>query len=277
MNLITQKTAMQEQIASWKSARLKTALVPTMGNLHDGHLSLVETAARHADKVVVSIYVNPTQFAAHEDFDSYPRSYNADSEILRQLGCCDCIYSPKMMYSDSHATMIVPEGAATGLETANRPHFFTGVSTIVMKLFHHVPADIAVFGEKDFQQILVVKQMVADLDVPIQIIASPTIRDHDGLALSSRNSYLTAEQRKIAPILHATLRQLGDDIHAGLPIDTAIQAGKEQILSSGFHSLDYLSYCNGTDLSPLSSLSENSVLLVAATLGSTRLIDNLRL
>jgi len=277
MNFFTHKSEIQKQIASWKSQGLTTALVPTMGNLHDGHLSLVETAARNADKVVVSIYVNPTQFAAHEDFDSYPRSHEADREKLRQLACCDSIYQPKIMYSDSHATMIVPEGAATGLETEKRPHFFKGVSTIVLKLFNHVPADFAIFGEKDFQQVLVIKQMVADLDLPITIISSPTIRDHDGLALSSRNSYLTAQQRAIAPMLYASLRKLGDDIKSGKQIDSAIIAGKERILKGGFDSIDYLSYCNGTDLTPLSAFSEKGVLLVSATLGTTRLIDNLSL
>ncbi|MGB1441917.1 MAG: pantoate--beta-alanine ligase, partial [Candidatus Puniceispirillaceae bacterium] len=203
MQRFTDKTAMQNQINSWKADGLTTAIVPTMGNLHQGHLSLVRTAADHADKVIVSIYINPAQFAAHEDFDTYPRSHDADFSLLEKTGCCDGIYVPDTMYSDSHATMIMPEGAADGFEAEKRPHFFRGVVTIVLKLFNHVPADIAIFGEKDFQQLLVIKQMVADLDVPINIIASPTIRDVDGLALSSRNGYLSAEQRAIAPTLYA--------------------------------------------------------------------------
>ena len=181
------------------------------------------------------------------------------------------------MYSDSHATMIMPEGAADGLEAEKRSHFFRGVTTIVLKLFNHVPADIAIFGEKDFQQLLVIKQMVADLDVPINIIASPTIRDVDGLALSSRNGYLSAEQRTIAPTLYASLQQVRHDIMSGTPIEQAIAAGKQQILDGGFDSLDYLGYCNSADLQPLSHYSKQSVLLVAARLGTTRLIDNLSL
>lgn len=277
MQRFTDKTAMQNQINSWKADGLTTAIVPTMGNLHQGHLSLVKTAADHADKVIVSIYINPAQFAAHEDFDTYPRSHDADFSLLEKTGCCDGIYVPDTMYSDSHATMIMPEGAADGLEAEKRPHFFRGVTTIVLKLFNHVPADIAIFGEKDFQQLLVIKQMVADLDVPINIIASPTIRDVDGLALSSRNGYLSAEQRAIAPTLYASLQQVRHDIMSGTPIEQAIAAGKQQILDGGFDSLDYLGYCNSADLQPLSHYSEQSVLLVAARLGTTRLIDNLSL
>ena len=277
MQRFTDKTAMQNQINSWKADGLTTAIVPTMGNLHQGHLSLVRTAADHADKVIVSIYINPAQFAAHEDFDTYPRSHDADFSLLEKTGCCDGIYVPDTMYSDSHATMIMPEGAADGLEAEKRPHFFRGVTTIVLKLFNHVPADIAIFGEKDFQQLLVIKQMVADLDVPINIIASPTIRDVDGLALSSRNGYLSAEQRAIAPTLYASLQQVRHDIISGTPIEQAIAAGKQQILDGGFDSLDYLGYCNSADLQPLSHYSEQSVLLVAARLGTTRLIDNLSL
>ena len=173
--------------------------------------------------------------------------------------------------------MIMPEGAADGLEAEKRPHFFRGVTTIVLKLFNHVPADIAIFGEKDFQQLLVIKQMVADLDVPINIIASPTIRDVDGLALSSRNGYLSAEQRAIAPTLYVSLQKVRHDIMSGTPIEQAIAAGKQQILDGGFDSLDYLGYCNSANLQPLSHYSEQSVLLVAARLGTTRLIDNLSL
>ena len=277
MQRFTDKTAMQNQINSWKADGLTTAIVPTMGNLHQGHLSLVRTAADHADKVIVSIYINPAQFAAHEDFDTYPRSHDADFFLLEKTGCCDGIYVPDTMYSDSHATMIMPEGAADGLEAEKRPHFFRGVTTIVLKLFNHVPADIAIFGEKDFQQLLVIKQMVADLDVPINIIASPTIRDVDGLALSSRNGYLSTEQRAIAPTLYASLQQVRHDIISGTPIEQAIEAGKQQILDGGFDSLDYLGFCNSADLQPLSHYSEQSVLLVAARLGTTRLIDNLSL
>ena len=277
MQRFTDKTAMQNQINSWKADGLTTAIVPTMGNLHQGHLSLVRTAADHADKVIVSIYINPAQFAAHEDFDTYPKSYDADFSLLEKTGCCDGIYAPDTMYSDSHATMIMPEGAADGLEAEKRPHFFRGVTTIVLKLFNHVPADIAIFGEKDFQQLLVIKQMVADLDVPINVIASPTIRDVDGLALSSRNGYLSAEQRAIAPTLYASLQQVRNDIMSGTPVEQAIAAGKQKILDGGFDSLDYLGYCNSTDLQPLSHYSKQSVLLVAARLGTTRLIDNLNL
>ncbi len=277
MQNFTSKTDIQQQIAEWRSAGQTVAFVPTMGNLHAGHLSLIDTAAAHADKVVTSIFVNPSQFSANEDFDSYPRTRAEDLEKLENAQKCHAVYTPTQMYSDTHATMLHPEGVGLGLEAVSRPHFFIGVATIVLKLFMHVPADKAIFGEKDYQQYLVIKQMVQDLDIDIDIIPSPTIRDDDGLALSSRNGYLNAEDRAIAPVLYQTLCACAAQIKAGEDITKVTSQGIKHIKASGFKEVDYLAYCHRDSLSPLDEYSPASFLLVSARIGSTRLIDNLAL
>ncbi|MDB2513760.1 pantoate--beta-alanine ligase, partial [Alphaproteobacteria bacterium] len=249
-------------------------LVPTMGSIHAGHLALIDAARQAARRVVVSIYVNPTQFAAGEDFASYPRNFQADQQAIDAAGGVDAIYAPQTMYGDNHATSILPAGVAQPMEGASRPHFFTGVATIVFKLFQHVPTNCAVFGEKDFQQLAVLRQMVTDLDLPINLIAHPTIREADGLALSSRNHYLSAGQRAIAPILYQTLSTCAGEIRAGGVIDETLDTAKARLLAAGFDKIDYLDLRDAVHLATSTDASADDRLLVAAWLGETRLIDN---
>ena len=200
---------LRRAVAAWRGRNETVALVPTMGALHDGHLSLVRLARRRADRVVVSIFVNPAQFAPAEDFSTYPRTFGADLALLAEENT-DLVWAPAsvaVMYPDGFATRIFPEGPATaGLEDAFRPDFFKGVATVVAKLFTQVMPDIAVFGEKDYQQLKVVTRMARDLDLPVRVIGAATVREPDGLAMSSRNVYLTADERAAAPVLHRVLR-----------------------------------------------------------------------
>ena len=274
MTVITTSDEMCRTVGSWHAAGDTVSLVPTMGSIHAGHLALIDAARQTARRVVVSIYVNPTQFAAGEDFARYPRNFQADQQAIDAAGGVDAIYAPQTMYGDNHATSIVPAGVAQPMEGARRPRFFTGVATIVFKLFQHVPANFAVFGEKDFQQLAVLRQMVTDLDLPISLIAHPTIREADGLALSSRNRYLTAEQRAIAPILYQTLGTCAGKICAGRAIGETLDAAKARLLAAGFDKIDYLDLRDSVHLAASTDASADDRLLVAAWLGKTRLIDN---
>ena len=274
MMVFTTPDDMRRAISEWRAAGEQLCLVPTMGAIHDGHLALVTAAKKAAKRVVVSIYVNPTQFAAGEDFDSYPRNFQADQQALEAAGGVDAIYAPPVMYGDQHATHIVPSGVALPMEGESRPHFFSGVATIVFKLFQHVPADYAVFGEKDFQQLAVLRQMVGDLDLPILLIGHPTVRESDGLALSSRNHYLSAEQRAIAPLLYQTLGKIAAEILAGADIQQSLDKAKRQLLAGGFTKIDYLDLRDATSLARSLRAKADDRLFVAAWLGETRLIDN---
>jgi pantoate--beta-alanine ligase len=253
-------------------------LVPTMGALHDGHISLVRLARRRARKVVVSIFVNPTQFAAHEDLGSYPRTWKADIAKLIAEGV-DLVWHPdaKTMYPEGFATRVAPEGPAlAGLEDRFRPHFFGGVATVVTKLFTQVRPDLAFFGEKDYQQLKVVTRMARDLDLGVKVIGGAIVRERDGLAMSSRNVYLSAEERRAAPVLFRTLKGTSKRLRAGDDMAAALAAGAAAIGAAGF-ALDYLEARHAETLAPVSSMSEGPVrLLVAAKLGTTRLIDNIR-
>ena len=255
----------------------KVALVPTMGALHAGHLALVRLARRRADRVVVSIFVNPAQFAPHEDFGSYPRTFARDRAALAAVGA-DLIWTPppEVMYPPGFATRIVPDGAATaGLEDAFRPHFFAGVATVVAKLFAQCRPDIAVFGEKDYQQLKVVTRLARDLDLGVKVIGLPTIREKDGLALSSRNVYLSPQERAVAPVLYRTLRACADKIDAGGRTAAVMAQGRRSIERAGF-ALDYLEARHAETLAPIASTKQGPVrLLVAARVGKTRLIDNI--
>ena len=255
----------------------KVALVPTMGALHAGHLALVRAARRRARRVVVSIFVNPTQFAPNEDFASYPRTWATDLAALAALKV-DLIWAPsgQEMYPDGFATRVAPEGAATaGLEDAFRPHFFGGVATVVAKLFTQVRPDFAMFGEKDYQQLKVVTAMARDLDLGVKVIGVPTVREKDGLALSSRNAYLSAAERDAAPALYRTLKDCAARVKAGDPIDTVLAAGRDAIERAGF-AVDYFEARNADTLAPIASRQDGPIrLLVAAKLGRTRLIDNI--
>jgi pantoate--beta-alanine ligase len=253
-----------------------TALVPTMGALHDGHVSLVRLAKRRAAKVIVSIFVNPTQFAPSEDFSSYPRTWKADVAKLAAENV-DLIWNPdvKTMYPEGFATGILTEGPATaGLEDRFRPHFFGGVATVVGKLVIQVRPDFAVFGEKDFQQLRVVTRMARDLDLGVKVIGSKTVRERDGLAMSSRNVYLSPEERRKAPELYRAMKQSAGRLRAGDDLGAAMAGGAELIANAGFV-LDYFEARHADTLAPIASVKDGPVrILVAAKLGTTRLIDN---
>jgi len=268
--------ALRRALDSFSARKATVALVPTMGALHDGHVSLVRLAKRRAAKVVVSIFVNPTQFAPSEDFNSYPRSWKADVARLKAESV-DLIWNPdvKTMYPDGFATKILTEGPATvGLEDRFRPHFFCGVTTVVGKLFTQVRPDFAVFGEKDFQQLRVVTRMAKDLDLGVKMIGSRTVRERDGLAMSSRNVYLSPEERRTAPLLYRTMQETAKRLRAGDDIKAAMAGGAELITNAGFM-LDYFEARHAETLAPISAVKDGPVrILVAAKLGKTRLIDN---
>jgi pantoate--beta-alanine ligase len=266
---------LRAQVRAWREAGDGIALVPTMGALHEGHLELVRLAKSRWRRAVVSIFVNPAQFAPHEDFEHYPRDEAGDLAKLATVGC-DLVWAPggPEMYPHGFATRIVPGGAAEGLESTFRPHFFAGVATVCCKLFTQVAPDIAVFGEKDYQQLCVVRQTVRDLDLPLQIVGLETVREPDGLAMSSRNAYLTADERKVAPLLH---RSIGDIARAAARRDgvaAAVASGKAALEAAGFK-VDYLEVRDAETLQPAGFGTGRPLrVLVAAWLGKTRLIDN---
>jgi pantoate--beta-alanine ligase len=269
--------ALDRATAPFRRAEQTIALVPTMGALHAGHLALVRLARKKADRVIVSIFVNPTQFAPHEDFSSYPRTFETDVDALAPLGV-DLVWAPKAeaMYPPGFATRVAPEGAAmVGLEDKFRPHFFGGVATVVAKLFAQCRPDIAVFGQKDYQQLKVVTRMAQDLDLRVKVIGAPTVREKDGLALSSRNLYLSAAERAVAPTLHRVLADCARRINAGEPIARVMADGRTAIEQAGF-SVDYVEARHAETLAPIATPADGPIrLLVAARLGKTRLIDNL--
>ena len=269
--------ALRREIARWHEAGETVALVPTMGALHAGHMSLVRLARRRADRVVVSIFVNPAQFAPTEDFSTYPRTFDADVAALAEQKV-DLVWAPatvSVMYPEGFATRIVPEGPAkAGLEDAFRPDFFKGVATVVGKLFIQTMPDVAVFGEKDYQQLKVVSRMARDLDLPLKVVGAPTVREADGLAMSSRNVYLSADERAVAPTLRRVLTLCASKIAEGRSIATILAEGREAIERAGF-ALDYLEARHAETLAPVRSAKDGPArLLVAARIGKTRLIDN---
>jgi len=247
-----------------------------MGALHRGHMALIREARRRAKRVVVSIFVNPTQFAPHEDLASYPRSFATDIKALRAENV-DVVWAPAIeaMYPDGFATRLAPEGPAkAGLEDEYRPHFFGGVATVVAKLFTQVSPDFALFGQKDYQQLRVVTQIAKDLDLLVKVIGVPTVREPDGLALSSRNAYLSSAERAVAPMLYKVLKGCASRIKNGEKIERVLNVGRIEVDLAGF-ALDYLEARHALTLAPVVSLKEGPVrLLIAARLGKTRLIDN---
>jgi pantoate--beta-alanine ligase len=270
------KAEIQTIIGGFRAKGERVALVPTMGALHEGHVALVHLARRHADRVVVSIFVNPTQFAPHEDFDRYPRTLGADVQGLGSAKV-DLVYAPSVeeMYPEGFATRVLPDGGpAAGLESDARPHFFGGVATVVTKLFTQVKPDIAVFGEKDWQQLQVVKRMTRDLDLGVEIVPAPTIREADGLALSSRNRYLSPDDRKAAPALHHVLSESAVLISRGAPVGNVMTTARREIEKAGF-TVDYMEARHAESLAPVTDNHHGPIrLLVAARIGGTRLIDN---
>ncbi|HVZ13353.1 MAG TPA: pantoate--beta-alanine ligase [Bauldia sp.] len=267
--------ALRARVTLWRSAGAKVALVPTMGSLHAGHIALVREARKRAGKVVVSIFVNPTQFAPNEDFATYPRDEAAD--LAKLDGLADAVFAPTVaeMYPDGATTSITVSGPANDLESNSRPHFFAGVATVVAKLLQAALPDIAVFGEKDYQQLLVVKRMVADLGFPVEIVGVPTMREADGLALSSRNAYLSPADRAKAPRLHAALVAAAEAIRYGTTPDVALSGAQSKLTAVGFR-VDYVKMRNAETLAPVKDADkEPKRLLAAAWLGKTRLIDNI--
>jgi pantoate--beta-alanine ligase len=269
--------ALRRAIARFQQAGERIALVPTMGALHEGHLSLVRLARRRAKRTIVSIFVNPAQFAPTEDFASYPRDLKADLLALAGTSV-DLAWVPanETMYPTGSALRIVPGGpAAAGLEDKYRPHFFSGVATVVVKLFLQCRPDIAIFGEKDYQQLKVITALARDLDLSVKVLGAPTVRERDGLALSSRNAYLSAEERKVAPLLHRTLLDCAERIRRGAKPAEAAEQGRSALATVGFVP-DYLEARHAGTLLQINSRRDGPIrLLVAARLGTTRLIDNI--
>jgi pantoate--beta-alanine ligase len=267
---------LRRRVAEWRRAGEAVALVPTMGALHEGHLSLVRLGRSRARRTVTSIFVNPTQFAPTEDFDKYPRTFEDDLAKLATVGC-DLVWAPnaKEMYPEGFATRVVPAGAAEGLETDFRPHFFGGVATVCCKLFTQAGADFAAFGEKDYQQLCVIRQMVRDLNLPIEILPGPTVREADGLAMSSRNRYLTPDERARAVVIHDVIRRVAAAARDGRH-EAAIADGSTALAAAGFGPIDYIAVRDAETLKEWAAGNGRpGRVLAAAWLGKTRLIDNL--
>lgn len=280
MNTVKTVRELRAAVARARSEGKRIGLAPTMGNLHRGHAALITKAAQRADFVVASIFVNPLQFGPNEDLATYPRTLAADQEKLLQAGC-HLLFTPSVEEMYPHGmndqTLVNVPVLSEGLCGASRPGHFDGVATVVSKLFNMVQPDLAVFGEKDFQQLTVIRALVRDLNMPIQIIGEPTVRDVDGLALSSRNGYLNADQRAVAPTLYQVITRIGDAIRSGArDFALLIEDGKRTLEAQGFRP-DYLEIREAVHLRQASAEDTDLVILAAAFLGTTRLIDNLHL
>jgi len=279
LDTLTTIAAVRERVHAWRRAGLRVAFVPTMGNLHPGHVSLIEAARRHGERFIASIFVNPMQFGPNEDFAHYPRTPREDERMLAGAGC-SVMFMPDVaeIYPNGseRATRVEVPGVSRILEGEFRPGHMEGVSTVVAKLFHIVEPDVAVFGEKDFQQLTVIRRMVADLCMPVKIIGAPTVRDRDGLAMSSRNQYLSTEERALAPSIYRALEAAAQRLRAG-DVDFASieRAGFQALEHAGFRP-DYFSVRNASDLSPATPAARELVILTAARIGKARLIDNVQ-
>lgn len=275
--IVRTESSLRAQIKKWRLAGHKIGYVPTMGALHDGHLSLITYAKKRADKTVASIFVNPTQFAEGEDLGTYPRQEKRDIALLKKTGC-DIVYIPKSgsVYDKHHSTSVNVGGAALGLETDYRPHFFGGVALIVTKLLNRVQPDFAVFGKKDYQQFLTIRRLTLDLDIPVRIMGAPIIREKDGLAMSSRNMYLDETARTIAGNLNKIMRACAKEIANGASIERATSKAKRALMKAGFQSVDYVAAADRKNLSLLTGKlkDQKARLLIAATCDGVRLIDN---
>ena len=270
--------ALRAASRAWRVEGRTVALVPTMGALHEGHLSLIRLARSHADKVIASIFVNPAQFAPSEDFDLYPRDEAGDAALVAGVGC-DLLYAPPLsaIYPADFATTVTVSGLTDGMEGAARPSHFAGVATVVAKLLIQCEPDVAVFGEKDYQQLQVIRRMAADLDLPTRIVPGPIARAADGLALSSRNAYLTPAERQIAPELHRTLARSVEALRRGGGIAAVESAAGRALIQAGFDAIDYLEVRNADSLARLGPgpVQGRARILAVARLGRTRLLDNL--
>jgi len=275
--IITSVGELRALTENWRRNGQRIGLVPTMGALHAGHLSLVALARNRVDRVVVSIFVNPSQFAPHEDFERYPRNIEEDYSRLASAGGTDIVFAPPLgeVYPDGFATRIEVAGPARGLEAEFRPHFFSGVATIVAKLLIAATPDIAVFGEKDYQQLLVVRRLARDLGFDTEILGAPIVRELDGLALSSRNAYLGTNERRIAGQLNRVLGQVAAEIRSGISIDEGERSGNAALFEASFDTVDYVAIRDAATLSQLDGPAGTMRVLAAATIGGTRLIDNM--
>jgi pantoate--beta-alanine ligase len=275
MRIVRTVQALREAVAAWRAQGLSVGLVPTMGALHEGHLSLVRRARQISDRVCVTLFVNPKQFSPNEDLDRYPRDETADVAKLEAEGA-HLLFAPGLqeVYPPGFATSVTVAGLGEGLCGDRRPDFFRGVATVVTKLLLQSLPDLAMFGEKDYQQLQVVKRLVKDLDIPVRIEAAPTVREPDGLALSSRNAYLSAEQRRIAPALYRAMLAVADAVAAGASVAEATANGREALVRAGFDRIDYLEVRDAETLEPPERIERPARVLAAAWLGATRLIDN---
>ncbi|WP_114954608.1 pantoate--beta-alanine ligase [Sphingosinicella terrae] len=275
MQFIREKESLRRAVAALRAQGGRIALVPTMGALHAGHMALVEEARARAGHVVASIFVNPRQFGANEDLATYPRREAEDARMLEAAGCA-ILWAPDAgeMYPQGYATTVSVSGVSEGLCGAARPGHFDGVATVVCKLFNQVRPDVALFGEKDYQQLAVIRRMAADLDLDLEIVGVPTIREPDGLALSSRNAYLSPGERAASRVLPEMLRALAAAIAGGATVAPALAEARERLVEAGFAKVDYVELRDAETLTPLGTLDRPGRLLAAAWMGRTRLIDN---
>ncbi len=274
--IVRDVAALRASVTAWRREGRSVALVPTMGALHEGHLSLIRAGKARCDRVVASLFVNPRQFAPQEDFDRYPRDEAGDAALLASAGC-DLLFAPDRaaMYPEGFATSVIVANVSTPLEGEFRPHFFAGVATVVTKLLLQCSPDAAFFGEKDYQQLLVIRRLARDLDIPAEIVGCETVREPDGLAMSSRNAYLSQAERAIAGRLNLILKATAAAIRGGSAIAEAEADMRAEIAAAGFAAIDYAAACDSETLAPLSDLSRPGRILAAAWIGKTRLIDNL--
>jgi len=275
LTIIQTGDALRQTVRRWKREGLTVGLVPTMGALHAGHLSLIELARAHCDRVIATIFVNPRQFSPGEDLDAYPRTMERDTALLREAGC-HALFAPAVseIYPDGFATSITVAGISEGLCGATRPNFFGGIATVVAKLLILAEPDKAFFGEKDYQQLLVIRRLVTDLALPVEIIGGALVREADGLAMSSRNAYLSGNERQMALTLYHTLKEVTAGLEAGAEPGRLIAMGLERLVSAGFR-MDYLELRDAETLEPIERLERPARLLAGGYLGKTRLIDNM--
>jgi pantoate--beta-alanine ligase len=278
MEIVDSIAAVRARVAAWRGRGERVAFVPTMGNLHPGHISLIELARQHGERFVTSIFVNPMQFGPNEDFNHYPRTPDRDARMLESAGC-DLMFMPVVaeIYPEGpeRATRVEVPGLSTMLCGEFRPGHFEGVATVVAKLFNIVQPDVAVFGEKDYQQLAVIRRMASDLCLPLRVVGAPTMREADGLAMSSRNQYLSDPERARAPAIYAQLRRAVSAVGGGAPVPEAEAEGRDALRALGF-GVDYFAVRRAADLDPVGAADTDLVALVAARLGRARLIDNVR-
>jgi pantoate--beta-alanine ligase len=276
VQIVRDVETLEATVAELRAGSGTIAFVPTMGALHDGHMALIAEGRRRADHVVASIFVNPTQFGANEDLSTYPRREAGDARMLDDAGCA-LLWAPDVatMYPDGSRISVRAGSLGQGLDGAARPGHFDGVTTVVARLFDQVRPDIALFGEKDYQQLAVIRQMVRDLDLAVEIVGVPTQRDADGLALSSRNAYLSDDEREAARALPRALGEAAAAIEAGRDVAETLAAARERLAKAGFDPIDYVELCDAETLAPLAAVERPARLLAAARIGRTRLIDNL--